>query len=118
MRNLLLLNLWCFLAVGCTSAKLQPYQVWSSLETPSIFKMNELWVFVILDKEGSIKQRLTVKFTDATAETCASNEWRKLEIVDGEFIKITDEVQVHQVRPCPVVIAVDHLGVVVIALAA
>lgn len=82
MRNRLLLSILCFLSIGCSSTKLYPYEVWSSLKTPSIFKMNEPWVFVILDKEGSIRQRLTVKFTDAAAETCASSEWRKLEIVD------------------------------------
>ena len=44
--------------------------------------MNEPWVFVILDNEGSIKQRLTLKFTDAVADTCASDEWRIVEVVD------------------------------------
>ena len=70
------------LAIGCSSTPPYPYKVWSSLETPSIFSMNEPWVFVILDNEGSIKQRLTLKFTDAVADTCASDEWRIVEVVD------------------------------------
>lgn len=44
--------------------------------------MNQPWVLVILDNEGSIKQRITVKFTDSDADTCASDEWRMVEIVD------------------------------------
>lgn len=82
MKNLPLLCSLCFLAAGCSSTKLYPYQAWSLLETPTVFRENELWVVVILDTNGAIKQRLTVKFIDAIAETCASDEWKKVEIID------------------------------------
>ncbi len=82
MKRLLFLSFTCILIFGCSSTKLTPYEAWSSLETPAAFSESELWVFVILDNDGAIKQRLTLKFADAAAETCASDEWKKIEIID------------------------------------
>lgn len=82
MKRIVFLSFTFILALGCSSTRLNPYQVWSSLETPAAFSESELWVFVVLDKNGAIKQRLTLKFADAVAETCASDEWKKVEIVD------------------------------------
>lgn len=82
MNRLIFLGFTCILALGCSSTRLNTYQTWSLLETPTVFRESELWVFVILDKDDAIKQRLTLKFSDAVAESCASDEWKKIEIVD------------------------------------
>ncbi|UTA47147.1 hypothetical protein L1F30_13370 [Simiduia sp. 21SJ11W-1] len=82
MKNLLILNILLMMTLGCSSTAPYPYQVWSSQETPRTFKVNEPWVLVILDNEGSIKQRLTVKFTEAVADSCSSGDWRVLDVVN------------------------------------
>lgn len=82
MKSLLTVIFICFLFSACSSKKIHPYQVWSSLETPKVFGENKLWSFVMLDKEENIKQRFILKFTDVVVDTCASGEWKKIEIVN------------------------------------
>ena len=67
---------------GCAATNVYPYKTWSSLETPTAFGEHELWVLVMLNTKGDITQRLEVKFSDVVAETCASDDWKKVEIVN------------------------------------
>ena len=82
MKLQLFFILICFFVAGCASTKKHPYEVWKSLETPSSFSLGEHWVFIILNHEGEIKQKLVVNFTGDTASTCASGEWKKIEIIN------------------------------------
>ena len=80
----LLFSIIALLFIGCSSNKTYPYEEWASLKTPEIFSTNALWSFVILGKDGDIRQRFSLKFADSSAETCSSGEWKRIDIV-SEF---------------------------------
>ena len=54
----------------------------SAQPTPQHWKAGSVWAFVITPRSGK-PETLTFRVTGDTADTCASGDWRTLELVDG-----------------------------------
>ena len=82
MRILLVITLAISLLGACSGKRVSPYQEWSALETPEVFKSKNNWSFILLNREGEINRRIVIRFTEYEAKTCSSGDWKQAEIID------------------------------------
>lgn len=69
------------LLASCVAQPEFDYESLVSQTTPASWDTKSVWVFVAVDRKGVIIRSLALRFTDQPAESCASGDWKKVEIL-------------------------------------
>lgn len=81
MRIIVLLAVVASLT-ACFTAKPSQYQTWASDPAPDYWSLRAVWAFMAVRDDDQIERSMTIRFTDAVAETCESGDWKTVEIIE------------------------------------